>query len=141
MTKAEIHKQIETDIKPRKKKIEDEHKGMIEKFKEALFSVDAVIAKYDEPMIRFYLAAIQKGTDHYAVLLSKTDQLLADMEGLEADDGVLADFDELKKLTQELSELRRKFNVDFTAGKSALDKLNDALEEHKQDARDATEEW
>ena len=141
MTKAEIHTRIEKDIKPRKKKIEDEHKEMFPKFQVALFSLDEVIEKFDEPMIKFHRTVIQKGTEHYAAMLSRTDKLLEELEDFEADDGVLVDFEELKTTTKELSDLRTKFNKDFTAGKAGLDKANDALEEHTKGARDATEEW
>src|SRR5215468_6530256 len=140
-TKAEIHEKVEKNFKPRMKKIEDEHKELLPKFQQAAFAMPGAIEKYNEPMIKLYRDTLQKGTEHWANLLSRTDEIIKELQDLEEGEGVLDDFAEVETLTEQLSELRRKFNKDFGIGKTLLDKANDALEEHKQDAKDATEEW
>jgi len=140
-TKAEIHDQIETNLKPKKKKLEQEHTELLPKFQQAAFALPGAISKYNEPMVTLYRDTLQKGTEHFAVMLSKTDVLLDQLKELAKDEGVLDDFKEVEALTAELSELRRKFNKDYGIGKTLLDQANDALEKHKQDASDTTEEW
>lgn len=141
MTKKEILDKIAKDFSPRKKKIEAEYKALSEKFKEAVYSVDSILEKGDEAVIKFNIKFIEKATEQWANMLSRTEKMLLEVEELQADEGVLVGFDEIKTLTQQLSDLSTKFNKYFTAGKASLDKLNDALEEHKPNARDATEEW
>jgi hypothetical protein len=141
MTKAEIQKALDTDIKPRKKAIEDEHKQIIDKFKESIYSVDSVIADADEAMMRHHLATIDSGNKAWAVMVSKTEKLIEEINELSKQASPKDKIDDLGKLTKELSALSTKLSKNFTAGKASLKKLEDALKDRKKDAVDVAKEW
>src|SRR4051812_10507739 len=140
-TKAEVQKFVETSIRPKANELLKAHAGQTEKLRTILFTLKAAVDKPDEASIRLNLRALGTEEAELANHLSRTAKLLDLIENIDCDDGVLADYDELTKLTAELSELKRKINNNYAIGKKSEDEANKALENHKEGQADVTAQW
>ena len=140
-TKAEVHKFIETEIRPGATKLLKEHEGQTNKLREAIFSLSAAIEKSDERMIRLWLKTLTVEEAEIANRSSRTQRLLQKLEDIEPDEGMVDDVDEIEKLTADLNELLRKLNKNYGIGKKLEDQANKALAAHKDGEKESLAEW
>src|SRR6266850_1530031 len=62
-SKAEVHKYIETEIRPGATVLLKAHEAQTDKFRQVLFSITDAIQKSDERMIKLYLKALTAHKD------------------------------------------------------------------------------
>src|SRR5882724_4437141 len=101
-SKAEVHKYIETEIRPGATVLLKAHEAQTDKFRQVLFSITDAIQKSDERMIKLYLKALTVEEGDLANHLSRTAKLLLLLEQIEPDDGMVDDLEEIEKLTADL---------------------------------------
>jgi len=140
-SKAEVHKYIETEIRPGATVLLKAHEAQTDKLREAIFSITDAIEKADERMIRLWLKALTVEEGELANHLSRTLKLLRLLDEIEPDDGMVDDLEEIKKLTADLSELQRKLNKNYGIGKKLEDAANKALAAHKDGEKDSIAKW
>ena len=141
MNKAEVHKYIETKVRPDANVLFKAHDAQTDKLREILFTLQAAEDKADEPSIRVNLRALGTEEAELADHLSRTGYLIKSIEGIDCDEGVLADYDEVTELTAKLSELKRKINKNYGIGKKAEDQASKVLAKHKDGEADSTAKW
>lgn len=140
-TKVEVHKYIETEIRPGATGLLKAHAAQTDKFREAIVSLTDAIEKSDERMIKLWLKALTVEEGELANHSSRTARLLQLLDEIEPDDGMVDDLEEIKKLTADLTELQRKLNKNYGIGKKVEDQANKALAAHKDGEKDSIAEW
>ena len=140
-SKAEVHKYIETEIRPGATVLLKAHEAQTDKFRQAIFSITDAIQKSDERMIKLYLKALTVEEGELANHLSRTAKLLLLLEQIEPDDGMVDDLEEIEKLTADLKELHRKLNKNYGIGKKVEDEANKALAAHKDGEKESVAQW
>jgi hypothetical protein len=127
--KSEIAEIIDTEIQPEADALEKSAAEQKPKIQNLVNKLSDAIRLSNQPLIKRELEALEEfrmGT--YASLVTGTNNLLAQLANLKADDESGDHFKRIEALTRALGELQGRFEWNYTALKMLEYKANDALE-------------
>lgn len=130
-TKSQTQETIDKEIKPVLAAVVKEGKDDFPKLTELYTKLEAEIArgaKADQPLIKLYLKTFPGHVSRSASQLDRVNKIEAQVEKLEPDDDMGADFKAIEAITKQVGELQGKLKRNMDRLKKLEDDANDIVE-------------